>query len=106
MLLITKTCEIITEDSAENGEAHEQWVDFENAEFEFRELVKNLKHKTPSCYPITECNAQYVWFTENGEQDFRTGDYENYSLHYSKLNPARNLKHWIAAIKAAGYKVK
>jgi len=35
-----------------------------------------------------------------------TEEYENYSLHYSQDNPSRNLKHWISAIKAAGFKIK
>ena len=104
MVLINKTMEIITEESAENGEAAEQWREYENAEFSFKELVTALRGLEPSQYPIT--NPAYVWFTENGGMDCMTGEYENYSLHYSRSNPDRNLKYWINAIKAAGFKIK
>lgn len=104
MILINKTCEIITEESAENGEAAERWMDYENAEFSFRELVNDLKGLEPSQSPIT--NPENTWFTSYGDMDYINGEYENYSLHYSRDNPKKNLKYWIAAIKAAGFKVK
>lgn len=104
MILINKTMEIITEESAEHGEAAEQWMEYENTEFTIREIVKDIKGLEPSQSPIT--NPEYVWFTSYGEMDYITGDYENYSLHYSRDNKPSSLKHWIAAIKAAGFKVK
>jgi len=104
MLLINKTCEIITEESAENGEAEEQWLDYKNEEFTIREIAKGIKGLEPSQSPITD--PRYVWFTSYGGMDCITGEYENYSLHYSRDNPSRNLKHWISAIKAAGFEIK
>lgn len=104
MILINKTMEIITEESAEDGEAAEQWTEYENAEFTIREIVKDIKGLEPSQYPIT--NPENVWFTSYGEMDYITGEYENYSLHYSRDNKSASLKHWIAAIKSAGFKVK
>lgn len=104
MILINKTIETITEESAEHGEAAEQWIEYENAEFTVRELIRELKGLEPSQCPIT--NPETVWFTSYGEMDYITGDYENYSLHYSRDNKPSSLKHWIAAIKVAGFKVK
>jgi len=104
MLLINKTCEIITEESAENGEAAEQWFEYENGEFTIREIAKDIKGLEPSQYPITD--PARVWFTSFGDMDYITGEYENYSLHYSQDNPSRNLKHWISAIRVAGFKIK
>ena len=104
MILINKTMETITEESAEHSEASEQWTEYENAEFTVRELIRELKGLEPSQYPIT--NPEAVWFTSYGEMDYITGEYENYSLHYSRDNKPSSLKHWIAAIKAAGFKVK
>ncbi len=104
MILITKTMETITEESAEHGEAEEQWIEYENAEFTIRELMHDLKGLEPSQYPIT--NPETVWFTSYGGMDYITGEYENYSLHYSRDNKPASLKHWVAAIKAAGFKVK
>jgi len=96
--------ETITDESAEHGEAAEQWMECENAEFTVRELIRDLRGQESSQYPIT--NPDSVWFTSYGERDYRTGDYENYSLHYSRDNKPASLKHWIAAIKAAGFKIK
>lgn len=104
MILINKTMETITEESAECGEAAERWLEYENAEFTVRELARDLQGLEPSQSPIT--NPEFVWFTSYGDMDYRTGEYENYSLHYSRDNKPASLKHWIAAIKAAGFKVK
>ncbi len=104
MIRINKTCEIITEESAENGEASEQWTDYENAEFSFRGLVNELEGLEPSQSPIT--NPENAWFISYGCMDYITGEYENYSLHYSRDNKPSNLKYWTAAIKAAGFKIK
>lgn len=104
MILINKTMEIITEESAEHGEAAEQWMEYENAEFTVRELIRELKGLEPSQYPIT--NPENVWFKSYGEIDYITGEYENYSLHYSRDNKPSSIKYWIAAIKAAGFMIK
>lgn len=104
MLLISKTYEIITEESAENGEAEESGFVWENSPCEFREVVRYLEGAEPSQSPIT--NVAQVWFTHYGEQEYITGDYENVSYFYSKQNPPKNLKHWKAAIIAAGFDVR
>lgn len=104
MILINKTMEIITEASAEYGDAEERWMDYENAGFSIREIVKDIKGLEPSQSPIT--NPENVWFTSYGEMDYITGEYENYSLHYSRDNKPASLKHWVSAIKAAGFNIK
>lgn len=104
MILISKTMESITEESAEYGEAAEWWMEYENAEFTIRELVKDIQGLEPSQSPIT--NPETVWFTSYGEMDYITGEYKNYSLHYSRDNKPSSLKYWIAAIKAAGFTIK
>lgn len=104
MILINKTMEIITEESAEHGEAAEQWMEYANAEFTLRELIRDLRGLAASQSPIT--NPENVWFTSYGDADYITGDYENYSLHYSRDNKPASLKHWIAAIKAAGFRIE
>lgn len=104
MILINKTMETITEESAEHEEAVEQWLEYENAEFTIRELVEKLRYMEASQYPITDPAS--VWFTSYGEMDYITGEHENYSLHYSRDNKPSSLKHWIAAIKAAGFTIK
>lgn len=103
MLLISKTYEIITPESAEYGEADEIGFVFENEAFGFREVVDYLKHCAPSQYPIT--NPENVWFTTHGDTDYKTGNVTQECFHYSRENQTKNLKYWKAAIIAAGFKV-
>lgn len=104
MILLSKTYEIITEESAENGEAEETGFVWENSPCEFKEVIDYLRGAHASQYPVT--NVENVWFTHYGEMDYTSGDYENVSFHYSRSNPSKNLKYWKAAILAAGFKVK
>lgn len=104
MLLLSKTYEIITEESAENGEAEEHGFCWKDTPSEFREVVRYLEGAEPSEYPITK--LENVWFTHYGERDYISGDHEQVSYHYSRQNPSKNLKYWKAAIIAAGFNVK
>lgn len=104
MLLISKTYEIITEESAADGEVAENGFVWENSPCEFKEVVQYIEGAEPSQHPIT--NAESVWFTHYGELDYLSGEYENVSFHYSKANPSKNLKYWKAAIIAAGFEIK
>lgn len=104
MLLLSKTYEIITEESAENGDAEERGFCWEDSPCEFKEVIDYLRGAHASQWPIT--NLESVWFTHYGEMDYVSGEYENVSFHYSKQNPGKNLKHWKAAIVAAGFDVK
>jgi hypothetical protein len=101
MILISKTYEIITEESAENGEAAESGFIWEDAELTFKELVGLLQNfPDPSCWPLTSDSADgSEWFGSNAEQDFRTGDYESEAIHYSLNNHPRSLKYWKKAIR-------
>lgn len=104
MLLLSKTYEIITEESAENGEAEETGFVWENSPCEFKEVIDYLRGAQASQCPIT--NLENVWFTHYGEMDYLSGEYENVSFHYSRQNPIKNLKYWKSAIIAAGFNVK
>ena len=104
MLLLSKTYEVITEESAEHGEADDTGHFWEHSHCEFREVVQYLKGAEPSQWPIT--NMESVWFTHYGEPSYTDGSVENVSFHYSKKNPPKNLKHWKAAIVAAGFEVR
>ena len=104
MLKLSKTYEVITEESAADGEAEESGFEWQGVEHSFTETVQLLKHREPSQWPIT--NPASCWFTEYGEADYRTGDVENNSIHYDRDNNPRSLKYWKAAIIAAGHRVK
>ena len=67
----------------------------------FRELVSLMReYSEPSCSPAS--GAAFEWLSRS-ETDYRTGADTVESLHYARENPARNLKYWRAAMKAAKF---
>ena len=73
LIYIRETFEIITDESAENGEAESQgFIDEEGSPFFFEELVELLKG--------TEHSGNN-WATRYGERDPITGNVENRSYH-------------------------
>lgn len=104
MLLLSKTYEAITEESAEHGDAESRGYEWEDSPHSVREAADMLRHREPSQSPITD--PARVWFTEYGDADYRTGDVENTSLHFSHKNTAHALRYWRAAILAAGLTIK
>lgn len=71
--------EIITYESAENGEAEENGMYLENVTL--REALEDLRWFSSNCeaneYPIRAPR----WFSFYGDADIRTGDTENRFLH-------------------------
>lgn len=104
MLLISKYYAIVTPESAEDGEIAEAGEVFLDSECTISETVDYIKGLTPSQHPIT--NPVHVCFYSEGDTDFVTGETETNSYHYSHNNPTKNLKHWISAIKLAGFTLK
>jgi hypothetical protein len=100
-ILVNITFEIVTEESAENGETAESGFLAENSEYTFRELVETLRDKftNASCWPVSA--SVNTWFTNDPDTDFRTRDVETESIHYSRDNPPKNAKYWEKAIRAA-----
>ena len=68
----------------------------------FRELVDLMReHVHPSSSRLQ--GTPWEWLSSEAYQDPYTGDYTEHSLHYSRTNPARNLKYWRAAMRASGH---
>jgi hypothetical protein len=67
----------------------------------FRELVRLMRqYCTPSCSPAR--GEVYEWMMTEIEQDYRTGEWIDRSMHFARINPARRAKYWRLAMKAAG----
>jgi len=67
----------------------------------FRELVlAMLDYSIVSCSPVR--GTTYEWLMSETEQDYRTGEYTERSMHYSHENPPHCAKYWRLAMKAAG----
>lgn len=95
---LSLTYEIVTEESAANGEAAESGYEWENAPHSFREVVEMIKNGGfihPSDFPGVP-----RWLTTAPEQDVSNGNFESRSLHPGK--DARSQRYWVKACRAAG----
>lgn len=102
MILITKTYDIVTYESAENGESAESGFVFEDVEYSFRELVDMIERggfTNSSCYPPKGDTRE--WLSNEPDTDYVTGDVETESIHYSDKNKPRAAKYWTKAFRAA-----
>lgn len=104
MLLLSKTFETITEESAAEGEAEDRGFLWEDSPHTVREAADRIRGLESSQSPITRPDS--VWFTSYGEADYRTGETENESVHFSHANNPHALRYWKAAILAAGFQIK
>jgi len=101
MILISRTYEIVTPESAEEGEAAESGFLSEGEAVTFRELVSLMReHPNPSCYPAR--GEAFEWLSSYPEADYRDASETTESLHYARENPARRAKYWRKAMMAAG----
>lgn len=105
MILIDKTFEIVTHESANHGEIEDGGFSGINEPMTFRELVDALKREFVHASQSPVTRSTRVWFTSEPEQDYQTGEYRSDSIHYSPSNPARKAKYWIKAMEAAGYQI-
>jgi hypothetical protein len=96
MILISKTFEVITQESAEQGEIEDSGFEFEFEPFTFRDLVRHLRYFP---HPSSSVIGPNTWVSSEPEQDYRTGDYRTEHLHF--VGPANKEKYWIKALKLA-----
>lgn len=94
-----QTYEVITDESAEEGDAAERGFDWEDVDESFRDLVRRLETDYCGAEPSDYPSANPGWITSYGERDFRTGEFRNISLH-----PAndRARRWWPRALRMAG----
>ena len=106
-ILISKTYSVITPESAEDGDIAESGYEFEDVEYTFSELVRELRDFSELSSSNSDGNIR-DWVSTSSEDivDYRTGEVTEYSLHYSRKNPACNAKYWAKALRAAGFKVQ
>lgn len=104
MILINRTFQEVTPESAEHGEPSDSGFIVENEPYTFRELVDALRtHSEPSDYPC--CGDANTWFstpTSSDPDDFETGMVRTESIHFSRANPPHAERYWRLAAVAAG----
>jgi hypothetical protein len=102
MILISKTFERVTDESAANGDYEETGFVFQDEAFTFSQLVHELREYChPSSYPFT--GSARDWITTEPDVDYQTGDYTSYSLHFSHKNHPRAERYWRKALQCAGF---
>jgi hypothetical protein len=73
----------------------------DDQEVTFRELVSLLRdYRNPSCSRAT--GSTNDWLSAEPEQDYRTGEWTERSLHYQRNNHGRSAKYWRKAMIYAG----
>jgi hypothetical protein len=101
MILISRTFEVITPESAEEGESAESGFLSEGEAVTFRELVSLMRdHPIPSSSPCA--GSQWDWLSSHSETDYRDCSNRTESLHLDRSNHPRTLKYWRKAMIAAG----
>ncbi len=101
MIIVSRTYDIVTPESAESGESADSGFLAESESVSFRELVSLMRdYPNPSCYPPR--GEAYEWLSSYPSQDYRDCSETTESLHYCRENPPRRLKYWRKAMLAAG----
>jgi hypothetical protein len=103
-LIISRTYQECTPESAEDGDFSDSGFVYENTEITFRELVTELRRggfSRMSSWPSH--GDPRDWATQEHETTcYQTGTTRAESLHFSRANPAQKGKYWAKALRAAG----
>ena len=102
MIKISFVEEIYSALSLAEDDCPDPIIDVRHVELTFREVVDAMRHeyREPSCSHPT--GTVHEWLNAEPEQDFRTGDHINRSMHYAHDNPPHNARYWRLAMRAAG----
>lgn len=97
-IILSQTFEVVTEESAQDGDAAERGYDWEDVPHTFKEVVSLINDGGfihPSCSPGVS-----GWLTSEAVQDIHDGSYETKSLHPG--SDAQSQRYWVKACRAAG----
>lgn len=100
-IILSQTYEIVTQESAADGEVSERGYDWQDAPHTFRETVELIKSEgfcNPSC-----SHGVPGWLTTEVIQDhafFEDGEHRTLSLHPGR--DARSQRYWEKACRAVG----
>jgi hypothetical protein len=104
MILISRTFEVVTPESAEFGESDDAGFICQSEPVTFRELVELMRaHPIPSSYPCE--GSRWDWLMSYSETNYRDASERTESLHYDKSNPPSRDKYWRKAMVIAGIRV-
>ena len=101
MILISRTFDVVTPESAEDGESAESGFLVESESVTFRELVSLMRaHPVASCYPAR--GEAFEWLSTYPETDYRDASERTESIHFDRENSPRLMKYWRKAMIFSG----
>ena len=98
--IIRTTYEIVTPESAEDGEAAESgWKDENGMHYTVQEAIRLLEGSEPSSSSF----HPGIWYTQRGDTDYRTGGEESDSYHLVNW-PEKLQRKVYDAVKPRGWR--
>ena len=100
--LVSKTFEVVTQESAEVGDAEERGFVFQDEIMDFDEVVRELR-TGGYFYPSSSHLSDLRWISTEAEQDYSDGSYTTYSLHVEDMY-GRDIASatWASLLTASG----
>ncbi len=107
-ILISKTFQVVTNESAREGDFAKTGFEYKDRYFSFRELIDEI---SGCCETSNGRNpggwSEHTWVsTEPQIEDCSTDETIGYSFHFSRKNASRKAKYWIAALRYHFRKVR
>ncbi|MNC31216.1 hypothetical protein D3C75_795300 [compost metagenome] len=96
-IILSQTYEIVTEESAQEGDAAERGYDWQDEPYSLRDTVELIKSEGFN-YP-SDSSGVPRWLSTVGILDYESGDYETKFLHPG--SDARSQRYWEKAVRAA-----
>lgn len=98
MLRLSMTYEIVTEESAEDGDAAERGFEFQDAECSARELARYIEKDG---FAVPSCSRGVPrWLSQEPKRDYMTGETSTRSIHPGR--DAQSQKVWARVLKICG----
>ena len=92
-MLISKTYQITTPESAEYGDYAESGFTWESEKMTFKDLISEAE--SSGCIYHEGCD----WLYSDSEiEDYSTGETVAYALHFDRENKPKDAKYWDKAI--------
>lgn len=107
LLTVTRCYDVVTPESAEQGDTADSGRVYEHREMSFRDLVRELRDfQGVSCSPCSESDVRrfpHTWAVQHdGSIDYRTGECRTESLHVECADSPRVARWWAKALRVAG----
>jgi hypothetical protein len=108
--IVSKTYEVVTPESEEEGDADDRGFEYENEKYDtLRDLVSDSANRENWVeWSSTHLSGDHEWLTSEGEKDIQTGEYTSYGLHIKRSDgkplSKREVDTISKAFRVTGYK--